>query len=65
MGFTIFIKACQCLETIIKYCLLGAPNTIVKRVIKKVMDLELQFLKKELVINNPWDYPPRRHKIDK
>ena len=44
-----WIKSCQMDETEVKHILVGTPNTIPAKRVKKTMDRELQALEKEVM----------------
>jgi len=48
MGITLTFKPCQELDTNNEQCLLGAPNTIDVRCVKKILDKELAKIEEEL-----------------
>jgi hypothetical protein len=59
MGITLTYKPCQELDTNNEQCLLGAPNTIDTRCIKKVFDTELAKIEEEL--KGTEGFPNYRH----
>jgi len=61
LGITIVSKVVQALETLAQIVFLGCPNNINKSYAKKVMDMHLQPLEKELMELNSFTYPPDIH----
>ena len=61
MGYAIFWKPCQEINTVTTMAFLGIPSSIEVSVVKKKVDKTLNELEKKLIESNPRDFPKFCH----
>ena len=65
MGCAIYFKQCQEVNTVARQLLLGAPNTIKEKVIKRTFDEELKSIEHHLILENNAEYKYSQRQLSK